>query len=150
MNLFWMAAFGTPVARRFGPVRFMVLTVIASIGGAALHFATYYNEFAPVIGASGAVSGYMGAAGRFAFSFSGRGTRFNSDGPALGILQSFQNRQFVIFFAVWMGMNYLFGSGIVGPSGVDSPIAWQAHIGGFVTGFLVFSLLDPQKTRIQP
>jgi membrane associated rhomboid family serine protease len=150
MNVFWMAAFGTPVARRLGPMRFLLLAMIASLGGALLHYVSYSNEFVPVIGASGSISGFMGAAGRFAF-VPVRGVRgLRTDGPALGILQSFQNRQFVTFFAVWMGLNYLFGAGIVGLSPQDAPIAWQAHIGGFLAGFLAFSFLDPQKPFNKP
>ncbi len=67
MNCVWMAAFGTPVANRFGLSVFVLFTVICMIAGAFAHYLAFTGEFVPVIGASGAVSGYMGAAGTVCF-----------------------------------------------------------------------------------
>jgi membrane associated rhomboid family serine protease len=62
VNIAWMVAFGTPVLRRFGTVRFLVLSLVAAMAAAVLHLATHWGEFIPMIGASGAISGQMGAA----------------------------------------------------------------------------------------
>jgi len=145
MNTIWMAAFGAPLARRFGAMRFLVLSALCACGGALLHFWTYENEFVPVIGASGAVSGYMGAASRFIFNSKGRGNRFDPHGRAMSLMESFANRGFVMFFAIWMGMNYIFGAGFLDIGGEGSLIAWQAHVGGFLAGVLLFGWFDPQK-----
>lgn len=148
VNLVWMTAFGSPVAKRFGWYKFLLLTIFTSIGGAALHFAFFQNEFVPVIGASGAVSGYMGAAARFAFQndHSNYGKGFNANGRALTLIDSFKNKQFLIFFGVWVVVNFVFGSGVLSSGQVNEPqIAWQAHIGGFATGLLLFSLFDREK-----
>ena len=66
----------------------------------------------PVIGASAVVSGYMGAAARFAFRPHKRGI-LNVDGPAMTLTESFTNSRFLLFLLVWFGLNLLFGSGIV-------------------------------------
>jgi membrane associated rhomboid family serine protease len=44
---------------------------------------------------------------------------------------------------VWFAVNMVFG--LVGGlmPGVSGPIAWEAHIGGFVAGLLCFKALDP-------
>lgn len=148
MNLFWMAAFGTPLARRVGTIRFLAISVIAALGGAAMHYVFHPGEMVPVIGASAVVSGYMGAASRFAFQ-NGRAGMITSRGPALTLVQSFTNRIFLTFLAVWLALNLLFGSGALPIAGADQPIAWQAHIGGFLVGILVFSLFDrPLPDRI--
>lgn len=146
MNLLWMAAFGTPLARRIGTARFLVLSAIASLGGAALHLAFHLGDFIPVIGASAIVSGHMGAASRFAFQ-GGRHGMLTANGPALTLTQSFSNRIFLTFMGVWMALNLLFGSGAVSIGGADQPIAWQAHIGGFLAGMLFFSFFDPIGPR---
>jgi membrane associated rhomboid family serine protease len=45
------------------------------------------------------------------------------------------------FLLVWMVINYLAGAGLFGQSG-DAEIAWEAHIGGLVTGFFLIGVLD--------
>jgi membrane associated rhomboid family serine protease len=52
----------------------------------------------------------------------------------------------VVFMIVWFGVNLLFGLGIVSlPGESDMPIAWEAHIGGFLAGLLSFALFDPAQ-----
>ena len=50
------------------------------------------------------------------------------------------------FVVVWFGLNLLFGmaGGLV--PGVSGAIAWEAHLGGFLAGLLVFPLLDPVRS----
>ena len=67
LNSIWLVAFGTPVARRFGAGRFLVLLAVTAVWGAMAHWLCYPYSFLPVIGASAAISGLMGAAVRFMF-----------------------------------------------------------------------------------
>ena len=71
VNTVWLLAFGGVVARRIGGARLLVLFCVAAIGGALAHFAVYSHDFMPMMGASGAISGLMGAASRFIFQPSG-------------------------------------------------------------------------------
>jgi membrane associated rhomboid family serine protease len=58
-----------------------------------------------------------------------------------------RNRQILIFVAVWFVTNTLFGT-LAQPLGmVDSGIAWEAHVGGFLAGLALFPLLDPLPRR---
>src|SRR5690606_7311518 len=59
VNSAWFLAFATPVARRLGSVRFLAFFVVCGVGGALLFLPI---NTAPMIGASGAISGLMGAA----------------------------------------------------------------------------------------
>lgn len=151
VNIVWMLAFGTPVARRFGAVRFGALTLLATACGALAHYLANPGAFIPMIGASAAVSGYMGAAMRFVFNplaRGGMGRGFRHDGPALTLAESFTNRQFLIFFVVWMAMNLAFGIGAAAVPGASSAIAWQAHIGGFAAGIFGFSLFERKNSTL--
>ncbi|MGY3444681.1 membrane associated rhomboid family serine protease [Bradyrhizobium sp. USDA 4473] len=47
------------------------------------------------------------------------------------------------FLAIWFGVNILFGATSLSLGGEDTVVAWQAHIGGFLAGLLLFSLFDP-------
>lgn len=145
MNVLWMVVFAAPLVRRLGGWRTLAIAASASLGGAGAHWLFHAGEVVPVVGASAVVSGYMGAAARFAFRGQSRNQGFaalNVHGPALSLAQSFTNRRFLSFFAVWMVINLVFG--ITGASfgGTGAPIAWQAHIGGFLAGLLTFSIVD--------
>lgn len=148
-NALWLLPFGSAVARRFGALRFFLFLIVTSIAGAGAHLLTHAHELAPMIGASAAVSGAMAAAIRFAF---GRGgflsfRRGNAEAaarvPALPLFQALRHPRVIAFLAVWFGVNIIFGLGSAPFTGPSQSVAWQAHIGGFFAGLLLFSLFDP-------
>jgi membrane associated rhomboid family serine protease len=53
----------------------------------------------------------------------------------------------LIFVGVWLGLNLMLGLGTIPVSGEGASIAWEAHIGGFVAGLLLFSVFDPVPPR---
>ncbi len=147
-NAVWLAAFGSALARRFGGGRFLLFSALATVAGAAVHYLAHSEDFAPVVGASAAISGHMAAVSRFMFQAGGP-LRANRRDPAVwqadavtlpGILS---DRRVLGFLAVWFGLNLLFGLGAAPIAGEGASIAWEAHIGGFVFGLLAFSLFDP-------
>lgn len=154
VNCIWFAAFGSPVARRFGAPRFLLFCASAAIAGALAHYITHMTDLEPVVGASAAVSGVMAAAARFVFQpgapldeslgFSDRAndeTAYRQ--PALPLRKILSNRSAISFLAFWFLANLLFGV-VPLPTGVTSAaVAWQAHIGGFLLGLLAFRWFDP-------
>jgi membrane associated rhomboid family serine protease len=149
-NCLWMLPFGSAVARRFGAVRFFAFMAVTAIAGAFAHLATHQHEVAPMIGASAAVSGAMAASIRFAFghgSFLAFGRRSDAQSaarvPALPLFQALRNPRVLAFLAVWFGVNIVFGIGSIAVGAAAQSIAWQAHIGGFIAGLVLFSLFDP-------
>lgn len=149
VNAVWLLPFGTAVARRFGAVRFLAFFAVTAAAGAALHLATHPGEQYPMIGASAAISGTMAAAMRFAFQSGGPLGFLRVDGdeayrvPALPLTQVLRDARVLIFLAAWFGINLLFGLSSLSIGGVEEPVAWQAHIGGFLAGLLLFSWFDP-------
>nr|WP_306267446.1 rhomboid family intramembrane serine protease [Pararhizobium sp. IMCC3301] len=149
-NSIWMLAFGSALAWRFGTARFLLFSVLCAIAGAGAHFLANPGSVAPTIGASAAISGHMAAVGRFAFSSGGPLTRSPlqrkpSDfmQPAEPISVLLRNRSALIFIGIWFAVNLLFGLTGAGFGGQDVRIAWEAHLGGFLAGLLLFPLLDP-------
>ena len=141
VNLVWLAAFGSAVARRLRASRFLIFMLLSTAAGAAAHFLFHMDGNSPVIGASGAVSACMGAAVRFAFA-PGQPMEIAIRRPALSLIQSLQNRSIMTFVVIWFAFNFLAGSGII-PLGVEGQIAWEAHMGGFLFGWLFFAAFDP-------
>jgi membrane associated rhomboid family serine protease len=62
-------------------------------------------------------------------------------------MEALRNPRVLIFIAVWFALNLIFGIGSKIVPGSDADIAWQAHVGGFLTGLLLFPLFDPVPPR---
>ncbi len=144
INLLWLLAFGAVVARRIGTSRFLVLCIVGSVGGACAHMLAHPDGNIPVIGASAVVSACMGAAVRFAFPSGGPFGRDTSQMPAQSLVQAFSNPQVLTFTGIWLVLNLVFGTGIVNVAGEGQSIAWEAHVGGFAAGLLLFYWFDRQ------
>jgi membrane associated rhomboid family serine protease len=151
LNGVWLLAFGTPVARRFGAVRYLLFFAVTAAAGAAVHLAFHAHAFVPMVGASASISGFMAAAMRFAFQRSGPlGLIGRNDldayrVPALPLTAVLRDGRVLAFLGVWFALNLLFGIGSLSLDGSEQAIAWQAHIGGFLAGLLAFALFDPVK-----
>jgi membrane associated rhomboid family serine protease len=154
-NAIWLLAFGSPVARRFGAARFLIFFAATSAAGALAHLLTNPGSLHPMIGASAAISGTMGAATRFAFEPGGpldmwRRERTDVDRiPAAPLLVALRNPRVLTFLAVWFGLNLLFGLSSLPLFDDNQAVAWQAHVGGFLAGLLLFSAFDPVDPRPQ-
>ena len=128
MNALGALAFGAPVARLMGEdIKgaagffgfYLLCGVVSGLGYAALHL----HDVNPVIGASGAVSGLMGAASRL---FGGRND-----------LAPIWSRGVVSLGASWVIINALMAVFGATPFMPGAQIAWEAHIAGFIAGVLL-------------
>lgn len=153
-NALWLLPFGSAVARRFGAVRFYLFLAVTAVAGSVAHLVTHQHEVAPMIGASAAVSGAMAAAIRFAFgrgSFLAFGRRSDAEAAALVPAQplslALRNPRVLAFLGIWFGINIVFGIGSIAVGAPAQSIAWQAHIGGFLAGLVLFSMFDPVPRR---
>jgi membrane associated rhomboid family serine protease len=147
-NAVWFLAFASPVAQRFGTARFLAFMAFTAAAGAGVHLFTHWSELLPMVGASAAISGAMGAATRFVFQPGHalgllRHAEQLAQAPALPLAASLRDPRVLAFLAVWFGVNLIFGVFSLGMPGVEQSIAWQAHIGGFLAGLLAFAAFDP-------
>ena len=148
-NVLWLLPFGSALARRFGALRFFLFMAVTAAAGALAHLLTHEHAVAPMIGASASVSGTMAAAIRFAFvqgsflSFSRGDADAAAKVPALSLMRALRNPRVLGFLGVWFGVNIIFGIGSIAIGTDGASVAWQAHIGGFFAGLVLFSLFDP-------
>jgi membrane associated rhomboid family serine protease len=148
-NSLWLLAFGSPVMQRFGIVPFSLFFCATAASAAALHGFLNPADVSVLVGASGAVSGLTAAALRFAFAGNGFGLGFGPHQvmrPAPPLLTALSDRRVMIFVAIWFGLNLLAGLGIPLGGGGDARIAWEAHVGGFLAGLLLFPAFDPVES----
>jgi len=143
-------AFGSPVARRFGAGRFLSFFAVTVAAGALVYLVVHPGDRSPLVGASAGISGMMGAAARFAFGPGGaldmwhRNREYADHVPAAPLFAALRNPRVASFVVVWFGLNLLFGLGTLPIAGsAGQAVAWEAHVGGFIAGLLLFSAFDP-------
>lgn len=145
INSVWLAAFGTPVAQRYGSPQMLVLFFVSSAAGAAM-FALFPSPGA-LVGASGGIAGLTGAACRFIFQplivhrDPESGEQRILGRQLASFSQLVRDRRAGVFILVWVAGNAvvpllpdLFGGG--------GTISWQAHLGGFLAGLLLVPLFE--------
>jgi len=141
MNAAFAVAFGAPVARLLGTgarggalftLFYMTCGIVSGLGYAMLH----PDVVGPVVGASGAVSGLMGAAAR---TMDGRGRL----GPMFG-------PQVLSLGLGWLIVNLIMAVGgglLLGGAGA---VAWEAHLIGFAAGVLLIGLFARWAEPVEP
>ncbi len=149
LNAAWLVAFGGAVANRVGTLRFLLFSAFCAVAGAATFLVFNPEAAVPMIGASGAISGLMGATMRFLFTaVDGHGlAALREDprsAPLMPLAQALTDKRVVLVTVVFLAANILavLGLGSVGQSG----IAWEAHIGGYFAGLLTFGFFDAVQT----
>jgi membrane associated rhomboid family serine protease len=129
MNALGALAFGPPVARMMGPrlkgvalffAFYLACGVISTLAYAVMHL----HDTDEVVGASGAISGLMGAASRML-------------GPRWAGLSPIVSRPVISIGAGWIVVNALLALTGAAPFMAGARIAWEAHIGGFIVGVLL-------------
>ncbi len=153
VNAVWMLAFGSAVAWRVGSKRFIAFSLLCGVSGALVYLIFRWGAPYPMVGASAMISGHMAAAIRFVFRDGGtigslgRGHSPQRHAPLATVLEVFEDRRSFAFVAVWALINL--GLGLSALSFGGNGIAWEAHIGGFVAGLLLFGFFDPPPPKKQ-
>jgi membrane associated rhomboid family serine protease len=147
INSAWLLAFGTAVVRKIGTPRFLILYLICAVIAALVHILVDIASLTPMVGASGAISGLMGAAFRFSMQdiMEGRTEDVGPEGRKPIRLLSLNNRNFLSMSAVWLTVNIIFGLTGIRVAEHVLLIAWDAHIAGFVAGALLIGVFVKNK-----
>ncbi len=138
-NMWFLYIFGDNVEDSMGHARYLIFYLITGIGAALAQVFLNIESLTPMIGASGAIAGVMGA---YMIQY--------PKGKILTILPIFFFFQFikvpaVVFLLIWIGLQTFQGIAAVGAD-VSGGVAWWAHIGGFVAGAVLIFLF--RKPRI--
>lgn len=151
VNSAWLLAFGTPIARRLDTLRFLLFFLLAGAVGALFFTAVNGFELTMLIGASGAISGLMGAAFRFIFGRDEHGVPNIMRGahwaPLMSLADTLRDRRIMMAVAGWVILNVLVGWGAAASLTEAAGIAWEAHLGGFAAGLLTYGFFERLPVR---
>jgi membrane associated rhomboid family serine protease len=129
-NMLFLWIFGDNVEDYFGHVWYLFFYLGCGIGSGLLHIFFNQHSNLPALGASGAISGVMGA--------------------YLVLYPRSQVLTLVFIFLIplpavlilggWFVMQFLSAIGTLGTSTTSGGVAWWAHVGGFLMGMLITRL----------
>lgn len=135
-NMLFLWVFGDNIEDALGHAKYLLFYLACAVLAAAAHLLFNFNGNGPLIGASGAVAGVMGAY----------------------VLLYPHARVFVLARIVWLiplpvPAFWMLGFWIAtqlfyGVIGSDEPVAWWAHIGGFAAGLVLAPLLRRQGVTL--
>lgn len=130
-NMWFLWIFGDNIENALGRVRFLIFYLICGLAAAAAQIATDFNSVVPMIGASGAVSGVLGA---------------------YILLHPRSRIKVLLFFFLIIEvpavivLGFYFALQVLnGLYGMDDGIAYWAHIGGFVAGLALVKLMKKKE-----
>ncbi len=127
-NMLYLWIFGANVEAAMGRWRFLLFYILSGVGAALLQAAVFPGTTVPIVGASGAIAGVMGAY-LVLFPWS----RVVTLVPLFYFFHLVQVPAIVIL-GLWFLIQFL--SGIMDLSAMGG-VAWFAHLGGFLTGALL-------------
>ena len=132
-NMWFLYIFGDNIEDRLGHIRYLIFYLLCGVTAGLVHLYTNWDSKIPTIGASGAISGVMGAY-----------LLLYPRSKILTLIPIFLFIQFIeipafIFLGYWL-LIQLFSASLT-PRNVGG-IAFWAHIGGFIAGLLFIKIFD--------
>ncbi len=135
-NMLFLYIFGDNVEDRLGHFRYLITYLLCGLGAAFTHLLFNFHSRVPTVGASGAIAGVLGA---YFLLY-----------PSARVLTWFGF--FVLWLPAWLVLGYWFvlqflsGAASTLSSSQASPVAFWAHVGGFITGLLLVKALPTRKS----
>ena len=134
-NMWYLWIFGDNIEGRLGRVRFLMFYLACGGAGCLSHAIVHAESPAPVVGASGAIAGVLGA---YLVLFPK--ARVLTWVPVL-VVGYFIEFPAVVLLGLWFLIQLLNQTLALAGAGEAQSVAWMAHIGGFVAGMILVLLL---------
>lgn len=142
-NMVFLWVFGDNIEDALGHLRYLVFYVLAGLGAVALQVFFSPNDLVPMVGASGAIAGVLAAY----MVLYPRATVVVLIPLFLFFWTAYVPAIFLI--GMWFIIQLMSGLATVGyVTGGSGGVAWWAHVGGFLAGIVLVSLLLPPAHRL--
>jgi len=133
-NMVFLWVFGDNVEDRLGHVRYLVFYLAAGVAAALAQVWVSQDSYTPMVGASGAIAGVLGA-----YLVLYPSSRVNTL-IWFGIVTVIPMPA-VVLIGIWAVLQLFSGLGSLGPETAGGGVAYFAHLGGFVVGIAVALLV---------
>ncbi len=144
VNMWTLWLFGVAVEDRLGNWRFLLFYLACGIGGSLGHLVFNLESAIPVVGASGAIAGVLGA-----FTWLFTRAKVAVVFPIVIVPLIFQVPA-LAYTALWFGLQVVQGALSVGNDPNVGGIAWFAHLGGFAAGVGIAAWLTNGRRPAPP
>jgi membrane associated rhomboid family serine protease len=128
-NMLFLWIFGDNVEDFYGHFTYLLFYLVCGIGSGLLHVLFNLNSAVPALGASGAISGVMGAYGLL----------YPRSRILTLVFIFLVPIPAVIILGYWFILQFLSGVSSLGTV-ASGGVAWWAHVGGFLLGMLITSM----------
>jgi len=132
-NMLFLWVFGDKIEAKLGFTRYIAFYLLCGIISGVTQVITYPNSTLPLIGASGAIAGIMGA-----FII-----RFPKDWIQTLFFVGLIRVPAIIFLGIWLILQVVIGAPTMGMD--TGGVAYFAHIGGFISGMVLFKVWEKYK-----
>lgn len=140
-NLLYLRVFGDNVEDRLGHLGYLVFYLVAGVAGSLAQYAFDPGSKVPLVGASGAIAGVLGA---YVVLFPR--ARVVTLFPVF-IFLTFIEVPALLFLGIWALQQFLYGWMAFEGGVLAENVAWFAHIGGFVLGLITATLYRLTRRR---
>ncbi len=137
-NMWFLWIFGDNVEDRLGHFKFLLFYLLCGIGASLIHVMFNADSRLPTIGASGAISGVLGA-----YLISYPNARVTTLLIIIFFIRIVEIPAF-LFLIIWFGFQFVSGTSELAAHHDTGGVAYWAHMGGFVVG-IVLLWLFPKK-----
>jgi membrane associated rhomboid family serine protease len=138
-NMLFLYIFGDNVEGRMGHFKYLIFYIVCGIAAASFQFITNTHSVIPMIGASGAISGVLGAY----ITFYPR-SKILTLVPIFFLIQ-LVNIPASVFIIIWFLIQFMSGLGTLNLPRETGGVAFWAHIGGFVSGLVLARFFDRRR-----
>jgi membrane associated rhomboid family serine protease len=138
-NMLYLWIFGDNVEDLMGHSSFLLFYLLAGAAATLTHAWLNPTSTAPLVGASGAIAGVLGA---YVVLFPRARIRSLA---ILGFYVTTVSIPAVVFLPLWFLLQFF--SGVVSLRSGDGGVAWWAHVGGFVTGIVLVPIFARRRRR---
>jgi membrane associated rhomboid family serine protease len=137
--MLYLWIFGDNVEDRFGHVKFLIFYLLCGLAATAAQLAFSLSSNIPNLGASGAIAGVLGA---YILLFPKARVSVLQGARVIPVSA-------LIVIGLWFILQLFSGIGSIASSSNTGGVAFMAHIGGFVAGFLLtFLFRGNQRARL--